>query len=514
MNIIKRVGIGIKRQKGQFVILIIVSFIMGSLVASAIVANQAIVNTDVALRAKLPAIAIIHQDEDGFWDEWMTTGIWPYRENLTISILQEIGSLPYVRSFNYVVGLPDFFSEKLVRVWYPDLFLLAYEPTFDAVDDRSLSMWYETNFEQFVLTGIGSSNIMDIEASVIEFIAGRTFTDIEMEQGISAVVVSQSFLNINNLSLGDTFAMEHIIFDFLGYTRNLYSDENMLAKATHEFEIIGVFDRELPNDITLWGTDIQDHISILNQIFVPATFIERAIRLELEVFSGNERADELLVAESLVDLLDFGNIYFLLYDPLYLPHFHFAANEILPNFWMISDYSFVYADIAQSMAFIGDIADNVAVGAIVAMVLILGLIMLIFLYIRKMEIGIYLALGEKKRKIIVHLLLEMIFPIIIGLTISLFVGNMISSEISNHMLRENMHELYGNTIAFGDYEIRGIRIEVSHDEMIEMFEVRIDSQVAIAFYSIVVGTILVSSLLPLTLIFKMNPKDILIFGQI
>ena len=70
----------------------------------------------------------MRQDETTFANEWNETGIWPQRENLTTGLLHELGSHTYVRSFNYTVQAHGFYSETLVRSWYPELFLGAYDP--------------------------------------------------------------------------------------------------------------------------------------------------------------------------------------------------------------------------------------------------------------------------------------------------------------------------------------------------------------------------------------------------
>jgi len=513
MNVMKRATVGLKRQMGQTIVLILTCFLLGSLISGAVLVNQAIVNTNNALLARLPALAIIHVDDDSFLEEWTRTGILPYRENLTISHLQELGSLPYVRHFDYGVAAFDFFSEELVRVWYPELFLFANPPNPSPIDDRSLSMWFETNFEQFTLSGVGHADVLPIEAGIIELTAGRTFTDAEMEQGMPVVIVSQSFLNVNSLVLGDRFTIEQIVFAHLDDARQQrYTAENILAQVNHEFEIVGVFDRDLPDDIVLMSFDIQDHLTILNQIFVPATFAIQTNEWEFEVLAdlANVDVEELLRPNP----IDFSNVYFQLYDPLSLPDFHLATTEILPDHWTISDYSFIYADITYSMTLIGNIASGVVVGATVAIVLILGLVVLLFFRMRRKEIGIYLALGEKKEKIMIQLLLELFFPIMVGLTLSLFLGSVIASEVSHRMLRESMLELQQDGLVFGDYEVLGIRIEMSHDEMIEMFELKIDAQTVITFYSVASGTVLISVMIPMIVTLKTNPKDVLTNGEL
>ena len=49
--------------------------------------------------------------------------------------------------------------------------------------------------------------------------------------------------------------------------------------------------------------------------------------------------------------------------------------------------------------------------------------------------------------------------------------------------------------------------------MIEMFELKIDFQTVVTFYSTAIGTILISTLIPLSLTLKMSPKEILTYSE-
>ena len=50
--------------------------------------------------------------------------------------------------------------------------------------------------------------------------------------------------------------------------------------------------------------------------------------------------------------------------------------------------------------------------------------------------------------------------------------------------------------------------------MIEMFELKIDAQTVITFYSVANGTVLIAVMIPMILTLKMNPKDVLTSGEI
>jgi len=505
----KQVYICIKGQKVQICILFGVVFLVSTLISGALLVNQAIANTDVAIRSFLPAVAIVQPDEDSFFFEWNETGEWPFRENMTTSVLHEIGSLSYVRSFNFSVNNHNFYSIDLVRAWYPELFLKTPYPDHEAIDDDSLSVWHDTLFERFILNGVGNMDIFEVEFNVIELISGRTFNEYEIMHGMPVVIVSQSFLNTNNLVVGDALVIDHIVKNYNLPIEDQFQADTFLAREAYEFEIIGAFNRELTYYRDLYGIDIQEHHWILNEIFVPATFVEFITSVELEIHGNEEVAQRYSESERILDALDFRNIYFLLYDPLYLQDFHLAANEILPDFWKVSDYSFAYNDVAQAMVLIREVSDGLLVGGIVAMLIILSLVILLFLSSRIKEIGIYLTLGKQKRKILGQIMVEIFIPTILAITSALFSGNILSSQISSRMLRSYIADVETSTLVIEEMQIPGFRHGLINEEMVEMFEVAINIQTALIFYSLGLGIVFLSTFASGVHILRMNPKKIL-----
>ena len=503
-----RAVISMWRQKGQTFILMGIVFLISTLLFGVISTDQAISNTDQALRARLPAVAILRENVDTISAEWEETGVWPHWENISVEFLDQMSALPYVRSFNYTVQAHEFYSEILRRHWNTDLFLQLADPIPNVPDQRTLSHWFNTSLERFILNGVGNPKIWEIEAEIITLINGRTFTEQEMTQGLAVAVVSEQFLVANHLALGDTFSLDKTYHDPDVELEERYGEypAHVLTSQPFELEIIGVFGRELIINDDLLGVDIQDHLEILNQIFVPASFIASTITLtEPEALARLEEAG------SMMNFLEFSNMYFLLYDPLNLVAFHDAVADILPLHWKLVDYSFTYADMAHSMNMVGSIANHLFIGVTIAMVFVLLLLTLLFLQMRKVEMGIYLALGADKRKIVSQLLLEILIPSIVGVSLSVFSGYLLSSAISVEMIQNYLAEGSQASPSLGGiYEILGIRYELTLEEMFAFYEVQLEVSAIIMIYIIILSAVLVSTLISAGLILRMKPKKVLL----
>ena len=510
MNLLQRTMIHIKRQKGQTLALTGIIFLMSTFIVATILVNQGIERTDKALRAQLPAVAILRQDIEAFNEEWIETGIWPELGAVTTSLLGELGALEYVREFNYTVLGHEFYSEALTRVWYPELFMEAVEPISDPVDDMSLAKWNVTFLERFALNGVGNPNVWEMEAGIITLVGGRTFYETELEGGVPVAIVSQSFLNRNNLILGDYFSLYNILQDYPIPDTERYQEQHIIFQRAYEFQVIGVFEHELMGNRPLYGQDFKEHIQILNQIFVPATFIESTISPQLEALDSDEALARFQGLENIIDGLDFRNMYFLLYDPMDLLLFREAASKITPDFWMISDYSFIYGDFAESMEMMRELADYLLIGVISVMLITLALLTLLLLRMRRVEFGIFLSLGEKKHKIVCQVLFEIVFSALIGIAIALLVGNALSYDVSSTMMRNHLMDIVADSNRVIDlYEVVGIRHEITHEEMLELYNIRIDMQTILYLYALIIGTIAVSVIIPIYVTLKRKPRDIL-----
>lgn len=135
---------------------------------------------------------------------------------------------------------------------------------------------------------------------------------------------------------------------------------------------------------------------------------------------------------------------------------------------------------------------------------------LLFLRDRQHEIGVYLALGEKKKNIVTQIMMELIPLAILGITFSLLVGSFLAVSISGTMLRQDMaQENHVETSEANPLEELGYRFELTVEEMLESYEVRLDVQSVLMFYSIGLGIIFVSILVPIMLVINIEPKKVL-----
>ena len=521
MNLMKRAWLSILRQRGKSLILFAVLILLGSFTVGAISVSQAIQITEQNLRRQIPPIATIIQDNDSLLDYVDATGEWPVWDfSLTAVIIETIGHLPYVRTFDYAFVSTGFFSRELV-------FPMNLEPYLATGFDEavlldwlhSLSMGIE-GLERMSVRGVYNPLLTNIQAGVIDLVAGRTFTEEDIQLGESVAIISQAFAEENQLTIGSTFTLEQHIYnwDNAHHYRDLryfYHEGNLIILEQIELEVIGLFTPTVVLDEQINLVELATHMELNQLIYIPMEVAKQPEYLWFDYWCVNGEGPEHC---QYFDRFIYEDVVFILYDPLDLDHFNIVASELLPDFWEMDDLTTSFRDMSASLANMRDIATWLLIGATVASFITLSLVMTLFLYDRKHEIGIYLALGDKKRHIIMQMVMEVFAISMITIAISVFAGHLTANHFSQTMLR---NEMAANATpqnfdmgALNDLNRMGHGFWMTHDEMIEAYSVTLDGAVVVMFVGFSMMMVLISTVLPIIYLTKLNPKDILMKASI
>ena len=521
MNFLKRGTISILRNPGKSILLLLLVFILGTGISGAISVQRAIHNTEENLRRQMRPIVVadmnyeLASSEMMDWTEEEQDEFWLNREGLTADMVRAIGALPQVANFDYIL-----------RTTLRSMDLSSFDSGGSMPD-------------MFDLMGTSHEEAVQINQGILELAAGRNFSSSELilnSESRTVVIISEELAQKNNFTLGSVFTLEIFVHrqDDLWYETQapggmrwgawMYEDENLYTTLSFEFEVIGIFsltEERVEEAITNEEHNIYHRQQRrLNQIFVPNWFIER-INLEFSdaSVSALEAADigtaewreEVVIRQWSVDAV------FVLYDPFYIDDFRTASADLLPKFYEIESLSSTFDEIAASMSTLRQIADGVLYASVGATLLVLGLLVTLFLKDRRHELGIYLALGEKKGKIIFQILLEVVVISVMGMSLALFTGYIVSNHMSRNMLIDQLtaeeNHIPGEiSISIrGTFDLIGIpTTNLSIDEMIEAFDVSLGVNTIGLFYVIGLGTIVLSTVVPMLYVVKLNPKKVLL----
>jgi len=527
MNFLKRAVTSVLRRSGKTFILLLLVFILGTVIAGAISVRGAINNTDANLRRRMPPIVSAGIDEIAWndsidWDDFDFENLddpWLAREELNLSHIREVGALPQVSFYDYMIIL-TLNSFELER----------YEEATEWEISEGIPQWFD-------LRGTSRTELVKIEEGIINLTQGRQFESSELEQnGQSTVaIVSEAFANENDLSLGATFELYAIVQHpndpdddswHWGDPEAMYSEENIYELINMEFEIVGLYD--IPTESAQEDSDGENETedtSNLNNIYVPNWALEDVTRrlhaAELSAWDASdydmpdwvENQFREVNGEQQMRVLPI----FMLDDPASTEEFRAAAEPLLPPYHVIEDLSSSFGDIASSMETMQTIANWILYVSIGATLLILSLLITLFLRDRRYEMGVYLALGEKKGKIVAQILLEVVVTAFIGITLAVFAGNFISSTISENMLRNALAEEANQDDSWGwgmmpewtVFDEIGIPTSMPVEEMVDAFQVTLSIETIGLFYLIGLGAVVLSTIIPVIYVVTLNPKKVL-----
>ena len=515
MGILKRVFIGIKRYKGRVFILFMSTFLIGVLVSGFITINQAIDSSIEHLQRSMPFIfSITFNENDSDANQAPLL--------VDRSMIHEIGNLPYVSHFDYTFLYH-------ARGYYQSYWL--DQLNMGSRDDFS-------DFDLFHVYGISRPEVIYIESGMYELYTGRLFTTEEMQSDgmitIAPVLVSRQFAELNNLWIGSQVQLmnknlfmlpEHANVPEGGFTGMYWGETlwehpyNQSQDVLYDFEIVGIFEFTRIERGTM--SELLHHQTLINAFFTPNWRVHEIIRdfaeswqLWADVFNMHDWEEG--VVEEMQLAVDAMIPLWILDDLDDLEAFRVAANAILPTYFEIDDG---LIEVVRPMI---DATDNLntTVSQVLwigggVMIVVLTLLILLYLRERQHELGIYLALGEKKIKLVVQMLLEVFTISAIGLTMSLLVATVVAENVSMSMLRTELASMMRSEDHFpSTFEFMGIAQEPTIDEMMEHFNVSLDTKTIVLFFVVASGVVIVSTVASVVYILELNPKDILMKAKI
>ena len=153
------------------------------------------------------------------------------------------------------------------------------------------------------------------------------------------------------------------------------------------------------------------------------------------------------------------------------------------------------ASLSQSLLAIesvGDIANTMVLVTMVASVVILGLLILISLRERKYEIGVLLSLGENKGSLMMQIVMESILIMVVSILLSIGLSKGVAKQIEEFATKQAIVETTNDTS------------EIDLDITI------MDATIIMKGVGIGFGIVIVSSILPMIVTLKKDPKTLLL----
>jgi putative ABC transport system permease protein len=488
MNFIKRALCSVTRKKGKSLILFAVIFVLGNVIAGAIAIQQSTQNVEKSVKKELGGMATIQLDYENNQEEFMKEDL--EIEPLKVELIKKVGDSPYVKYYDY---------NSMSMVQTKDLKSVSSE-------SEEIGM-----MEGLTLKGVNYNKVVDIEENKVKLVEGKVFTQEDIDNGKNVGLISSKVAEENGLSVGDQMVM-----DSRGYDYTEDGAEKELFKLDVPIQIIGIFE---PTTIEMKEKDKSKNAEQdMNQQYMSLQQINTVYLPNKAVLEINKNYIDKLkeVAPDSPYLGDDSEETEEFYTPIYVlkssddvEAFKEETQPLLPKLYAVSASTDQYEQIGGSMKKMSQISGYVVWIAVIATLLIISLVVLLFMRDRKHELGIYLSLGDKRSHVMGQIIIEMLLISGVALILSLITGNFLGKMVSDSLLNSDILNSATNQMdSFVMMNDLGTT-DLTADDIMNAYEVKFSLGYIITYLVVGLGTVLLSAILPLLYIVRLNPKKIM-----
>lgn len=497
MNIFQRALTSITRRKLKSLILLLIVIILGNIILSTLLIVQSVDGTRQSILRELPPVVSLEIDytkldelykEQGQFDKPIEIP-WLTFDDLD-RIEADAGS--YIKIVDYSA--------------YAGIETKSLEP-YTIMDGGYVRGPGETNY--FTLQGVSAPIFAMLEVGDAEIVEGRSFTQEELDNGSPVLLIGEGLAEKNNLMVGDTVLIESLFTD---YTEE--GNQVIFNTIELEFKLIGILKfKALPQSEGKGG--FSEHDYLLEErnrtLFTGNRFVEKYSRESMDVWRSyyeekygetweDYYEDNPLAGRPITFILnsseDVGSFVQSAQAALNNEYYYFATQE--------DNYKKVAAPL-ESMRKILTYAFYITVGSAI---IVLTLVLFGFMRDRQKEIGIYLALGEKKSKITVQMIIENVAVGFLGALLALASGTFVASYISDMLIAAPQLDPQQGVI-LPVYPSNNYLANFDYESILQSYQVGFSATAVIAFIITILATIVVAQLIASIYILRSDPKKIM-----
>lgn len=469
MNFLKRAGKSIIARKGKTMIMLIILTVIGSLVLSGFAIQNAAKSAGEEARKELGATVTLQVDRQKQMQERQASGERGRPEEVKISMkeVEAIEQLDAVKSTNYL-------SQATATA--SDIEPIESEST-NTGSGPGGKMPEGMTTPDFSLNGVTNMELLDsFSNGTLKIVDGVALTSDAKE---NSVVIDENLATENDLKVGDTFKLK-----------------STTTNQTQKLTIIGLSSStDASSDASFRAAGFMDP---MNQMYVSN-----------ETLADFATEDGTVIASSVV---------YSLKDPSEIEAFKQKAKSVSSVDWgtfTLDANDAAYQKMVGPIEQVASFSKSVVYLVSIAGGLILALLILLSVRERRKEMGILMAMGEKRSKLMGQLLVETFAIAAVAFLITYATGGMTSQFMTDQLLNREVTEAASSatTDGFGGRGGgpggQGQQLLASIPQITEM-TTKIDWSTLAQVVQIGSLIVFLSVLLPSLILLRMNPKEILL----
>ncbi|TYS21803.1 ABC transporter permease [Bacillus subtilis] len=482
MNFIKRAFWNMKAKKGKTLLQLFVFTVICVFVLSGLTIQSAAQKSSELARQELGGSVTLQVDRQKQMEKQQDSGEKRSFESTPIKVsdANKLAALDHVKSYNYTTSAS------------------ANAGNFDAIESSSSSdsssSSSSSNAKNSQGGGQGGPQMVQADLSIEGVIStalvddfsdgdskitdGRAIT--KSDVGKKVTVINETLAEENDLSVGDSITIESA------------TDEDTTVKL----KIVGIY------KTTSSGDDQAQNFSFLNpynKLYTPYT--------ATAALKGDDYKNTI---DSAVYYMD---------DAKNIDAFVKAAKKTSIDFdtFTLNTNDQLYQQMVGPIENVASFSKNVVYLVSVAGAVILGLIVMMSIRERKYEMGVLMAIGEKRWKLIGQFLTEILIVAVIAIGIASLTGNLVANQLGNQLLTQQISSSTDSTqtasgqIPGGGGGMGGGMFGHSsaNVDVIDSLNVAVSMNDMLVLGGIGIFIAIIATLLPSISVLRLHPKTIL-----
>lgn len=485
MGIIKRSIISLTKRKGRTLILLLVIFMIGNVIAGAVAVFNASKQVEGAMKKELGAKVAIQMDYSKMTSNSSTA-------TLSASEADKIGELPEVASVSYELT-------SMVGSEYKKYSFDGFDMSFN--DDMYID---------HQLRGSNNATPSHFENGKKQLSEGHFPTQADASEDTEGIVVSKEFAELNNLKIGDALTLKQGLMPPYLEGASMSTPPKVDKVVDVKFVITGLFSsKPMDEDSADFGqkfTEIEEKNAMYTTTTAVKKIEDRAIDHQIEKGSPYTREQISIPVAPIYTLKDVDDI----------DSFVDKAKGMLEaDKFKFQTSKDSYDSVASSITNMKTLSRNVMIFGTIGAIVIMLLVLTLFLRDRKNELGIYNSLGESRIRTISQVLIEVLAVSIIAVSLALFSGSYLAKQMGNSMIENSISQKQSNMMDSNGMILNtGMNDaslpEVDASEIKDNYKVEITQEYIISFYALMFGSAIVATLGSSIYILRLKPREILL----
>ncbi|MCY8057917.1 ABC transporter permease [Bacillus spizizenii] len=398
MNFIKRAFWNMKAKKGKTLLQLFVFTVICVFVLSGLTIQSAAQKSSELARQELGGSVTLQVDRQKQMEKQQDSGEKRSFESTPIKVsdANKLAALDHVKSYNYITSAS------------------ANAGNFDAIESSSSSSSDSSSSSNtkngqggpqriqadLSIEGVTSTALVDEFSDRDSKITdGRAIT--KSDVGKNVTVINETLAVENDVSVGDSITIESA------------TDEDTTVKL----KVVGIY------KTTSSGDDQAQNFSFLNpynKLYTPYT--------ATAALKGDDYKNTI---DSAVYYMD---------DAKNMDAFVKAAKKTSIDFntYTLNTNDQLYQQMVGPIENVASFSKNVVYLVSVAGAVILGLIVMMSIRERKYEMGVLMAIGEKRWKLIGQFLTEILIVAVIAIGLASVTGNLVANQLGNQLLSQQI----------------------------------------------------------------------------